>query len=95
LDVGIFQQFTLDWNDMKNWPWFLWVLFIGLICLIGFIFSFLFYQYYMIGYFSTYVFLIGGAITLIKLRGKMLGPEYQLHIHHYFLGFFVSSMICY
>ena len=95
MDVGFLQQFTLDWNVMKNWPWYLWVLFVGLITLLGSIASYVFYLYYTVGFFMTYIYLIGGAVGLIWLRGKMLGPNYHLHIHHYFLGMFVSSIICY
>jgi len=79
---------------MKNWPWYLWALFLGLVSLLVFIFGYLFYLYNSIGLMTIYLGLIGGAIALIKLRGKMLGPSYHLHIHHYFLGLFVSSIIC-
>jgi uncharacterized membrane-anchored protein len=95
MDVGFLQQFTLDWNVMKNWPWYMWVLFIGLITLLGSITSYTFYLYSTVGFLTTYLVLIAGAVALIWLRGKMLGPNYHLHIHHYFLGMFVSSIICY
>ncbi|CDW82951.1 UNKNOWN [Stylonychia lemnae] len=65
MDVGFLQQFTLDWNVMKNWPWYLWALFIGLISLIGFIFTYLYYLYSTIQFFNIYIGIFAGIIGLV------------------------------
>lgn len=95
MDVGILQQFTLDWNVMKNWPWFLWALFLGLITLLLSITSYLFYLYSTIGFALIYVGVLVIILGGVWLQGKYLGPAYHLHIHHYFLGMTVTILVCY
>ncbi|CDW80395.1 UNKNOWN [Stylonychia lemnae] len=95
LDVGFLKHFTLDWKEMKKWPWYLWALFISLIAIIGFIFSYLYHLYSTIQLFNIYIGIFAGIISLVWLRGKMLGKNYELHIHHYFLGLTMCSIVCY
>eukprot|EP00347_Sterkiella_histriomuscorum_P019710 403340585 len=95
LDVGILQQFTLDWNVMKNWPWFLWVLFLGLITLLLSLTSYLLFLYAQINFLFIYFGVIGALVLFVYIHGKILGPTYHLHIHHYFLGMSVVILICY
>ena len=80
---------------MKNWPWYLWALFIGLISLIAFIFSYLFYLYSTISFLLIYVGVIGLIVGGVWLQGKYFGPTYHLHIHHYFLGLSMCLIVCY
>jgi hypothetical protein len=64
LDTGIFQQFTLDWNVMKDWPLILWVLFGGLVLLIGSLVLYIYYLYDSIGYLDSYISLISWGVGI-------------------------------
>ncbi len=96
LDQGILQNLTLDWNVMKNWPWYMWVIFCGLILLILAIFTYLSYLYYSIGilkiYFGMVVLLI---LVLSFITMKMKAQKRHLHIHHYFIGLVMVALTCY
>ena len=96
LDIGIFQQLTLDWNVMKNWPAYMWVIFLGLVALLASIISYIFYLYYMIGYLTAYLTLLSTVITILSIASKYYSLwGYHLHIHHWFLGAFVQGFMCY
>ena len=74
----------------------MWVIFSGLVLLIGSIVTYIFYLYYMIGYLSSYLTLLSGAIGLISISAKWYSLwGYHLHIHHWFLGAFVQAFLCY
>ena len=90
LDTGVFQQLTLDWNVMKNWPQYMWVIFLGIVALISTIVAYIFYLYSLIGYLNTYVTLITSAVGVISFLTSYYSLwGYHLHIHHWFLGAFV------
>lgn len=96
LDNGIFSNLTLDWNVMKNWPWYMWVIFTGLILLLTTIISYIFFLYYLIGYLQSYLTLLGGAVAVLSYFTWWYGLwGYHLHIHHWFLGAFVQAFLCY
>lgn len=95
LDNGILQQFTLDWEVMKNWPPILWVLFFLLIGFIIGTFAFLFYLYAAIGIALYYAIVLVGIIGGIALITYLYSDHYELHVHHYILGMFVMIMLCY
>jgi hypothetical protein len=78
LDNGILSQLTLDWNVMKNWPWYMWVIFTGLVALLATVVSYIFYLYALIGYMQAYINLFLGAIAVLSLATKY----YQLWGYH-------------
>lgn len=80
---------------MKNWPWYLWALFCTLVLFIGFSLTYIFYLYYSIGFFYTYIGLI--ALAALSFYGitKYFSGTRELHIHHYVLGMFVITFTCY
>ena len=81
---------------MKNWPWYLWVVFFALIALLGFIAIYTGYLLHQIAYLKYY--LIAGAIFLVYMvrKTKQMNAEgYELHIHHYFLGMIVMTCLGY
>ena len=45
LDNPPFNQITLEWDIMKNWPWYLWLIFLGIIGFIMFNVGYLFTLY--------------------------------------------------
>jgi hypothetical protein len=96
MDQGIFTNFTLDWNIMKTWPWYMWVLFLGLILLLGSIFAYIFFLYHTVGFLHFYVvaLLVFAAFMYIHTK-RMAAKGYHLHIHHYFLGMIVMAFTCY
>lgn len=96
LDQGIFQQLTLDWNIMKNWPLILWVIFIGLVLLLVTIVTYIFYLYYLIGYLSAYLTFLSAFFGVMVFFSKWYGLfGYHLHLHHWFLGAFMQAFLCY
>ena len=95
LDVGFMQSFTLDWSVMKNWPWWMWVIFCGLILLILSIFSYLFYLYHTVGFLMIYLGLLVVTIGSFALITYCLRQNYNLHIHHYVLGMIMITFSCY
>lgn len=96
MDNGIFSNLTLDWNVMKNWPAYMWVIFLGLITLLTTIITYIFYLYYMIGYLNAYLALLTGAVGVLMAFSKWYSLfGYHLHIHHWFLGAFVQAFLCY
>lgn len=96
LDNGILSQLTLDWNVMKNWPWYMWLIFSGLILLLTSIVTYIFYLYYLIGYLSSYLTFLAGAVAVLSFFAKYYSLwGYHLHIHHWFLGAFVQGFLCY
>jgi len=81
---------------MKNWPWYMWVIFTGLIALLTTVVSYIFYLYALIGYMQSYINLFLGAIAVLSLATKYYSLwGYHLHIHHWFLGAFVQGFTCY
>lgn len=81
---------------MKNWPWYMWAIFCGLLLLLGTIVTYIFYLYAMIGYLSSYLAFLGGAIAVLSFFTKFYSIwGYHLHIHHWFLGAFVQAFMCY
>ena len=96
MDQGIFTSFTLDWNIMKTWPWYMWVLFLALVLLIGSIFAYIFFLYHTVGFLHFYVIalLVFAAFMYIHTK-RMAAKGYHLHIHHYFLGMIVMAFTCY
>ena len=96
LDNGVFSNLTLDWNVMKNWPWYMWVIFLGLVTLLATIISYIFFLYYTIGYLTTYIAILTGAVGVLSGVTKWYSYwGYHLHIHHWFLGAFVQAFLCY
>jgi hypothetical protein len=96
LDNGIFQQLTLDWNIMKNWPPILWAIFLGLVLLIGTIVVYTLFLYYTIGYLSSYLTLLSTIVSVFSgliYWYNLFG--YTLHVHHWFLGAFMQVFMCY
>jgi|LauGreDrversion4_2_1035121.scaffolds.fasta_scaffold291746_1 hypothetical protein len=96
LDNGIFQEFTLDWNVMKNWPLILWVLFVGLVLLVGTLVLYIMYLYDSIGYLDAYIntigWLVGIFTSMVYWYCNWLG--YNLHIHHWFIGAVLQGVMC-
>jgi hypothetical protein len=94
-DVGFMQQFTLDWSVMKNWPWWMWCIFVGLLLLIFSILAYLFFLYYTIGFLTIYLGLLVAVIGAFAGITFLLRKNYNLHFHHYVLGMFVMTFSCY
>lgn len=96
LDNGIFQQLTLDWNVMKDWPMILWIIFLGLVILVATIVVYILFLYSSIGYLDAYITgistFVGVFIFLYKWY-SLLG--YNLHVHHWFLGAALQAVMCY
>ncbi|CAI2373366.1 unnamed protein product [Moneuplotes crassus] len=89
LDQGILQDFTLDWEVMKNWPAMLWGVFISLIGFLIFTLYHLFVLYReseVLGYYLIFLVLY---ISYFVIKTWILGSKRELHIHHYVLGFSV------
>jgi hypothetical protein len=79
---------------MKNWPVFLWILFIALVTFILTVFSYLYLVYFSIGFFLVYV----GVFAMILLYFYIFSKIYSnchLHFHHYIIGISVVIMACY
>ncbi len=96
LDNGIFQQLTLDWNVMKNWPLILWIIFFGLVILIGTIVIYIMYLYAAIGYLNTYLTAISTFMGIFIAMYKWYSLwGYNLHVHHWFIGACLQAVMCY
>ena len=90
-DQGIMQQFTLDWNVMKHWPLILWVIFFGLILILGTLLKVVLTFYVGIGILKYYVIVLVAFFTWFLLKAR----HYKdVHIHHYCIGMFMVSTLC-
>jgi len=94
-DVGILQDFTLDWEVMKNWPPILWVIFVGLVAFLIFTVSHLFMLYYQSNVLPFYGILLTLYIGFFVIKTWLLRGKKELHIHHYVLGFTVVLLCGY
>lgn len=95
LDTGILQDLTLDWEVMKNWPWYMWVLFFGLILLFVSLLSYVFFLYYTIGYLRLYLAILVGIVGYFVICSKLYEGKYRLHFHHYMIGMLGVTFMCY
>jgi len=81
---------------MKDWPKYMWVIFIGFILLMGAMACYVGYLYYAIGYLKAYAILAVIILAYIVIRTKREKANGRhLHIHHYFLGMIVMTFSCY
>ena len=80
---------------MKNWPAYMWVIFLGLILLLLTIVSYVFYLYSTLGIAWFYLALIGLIVAWFAYNTYKYRENYDLHIHHYTLGQIASMIICY
>jgi len=86
LDNPPFNQLTLEWDVMKKWPWYMWVIFVAIMGFIFVNFLYLLSLYYQSGVIGFYlllllampVFFIGGSYVYRNTR--------KLHVHHYVIG---------
>ncbi len=90
------QKFTLSWEDMKNWGWDLWRLFIALCLFILFTISFLFYSLIKtsIYRFAVYIiFLIGLVLFIVIKTKKEKKNNKHFHLHHYALMVILNLLL--
>jgi hypothetical protein len=81
---------------MKDWPWYMWVLFIAIFAIIGLIFAYIFFLYHTVGFLHFYVVGLLAFIAFMVIHTKRMAAKgYHLHIHHYFLGMIVMAFTCY
>ena len=92
MDQGIMQQFTLDWNVMKNWPPVLWAVFFALIAFLGAFGDILFKLYHQIDILKYY---LAWAVVLGSFFYIMGRNATDTHIHHYVVAMIVLSFTCY
>lgn len=89
------KGFNIDWNYMKKWPMYMWVIFLGLLLLIGTIILYIFFLYSTIGFLTTYIYIFSGIISTFSLITYKLRNDYDFHFHHYTLGMVVMVLTCY
>jgi hypothetical protein len=92
MDQGIFTQFVLDWNVMKNWPPILWAVFVALLAFLGAYADVLLHLYKHLGIMKYYIL---WAIALASFFYYMGRHATDTHIHHYVLAMIVLSFTCY
>lgn len=59
---------------MKNWPWYLWVVFAALVLLIGGLIGYVFYIYHSIGYLEYYLIALALIVGVLYKLNKKLSP---------------------
>lgn len=85
----------IDWEVMKNWPPILWVIFIGMIGLIGFTISYIFQMYAIIHIAFYYEVLLVAIIVGVIGYAYLISDKYEFHFHHYCIGMFGMIFACY
>ena len=92
LDKGPLNKFSLDPKDMKTWGIGLWILFICMILLLGFIVTLIFSAYYAMGILSYYIAYAIALFTLMAWKTKIAKSKGKnIHIHHYTLALILMS----
>jgi hypothetical protein len=86
LDQPPFNQITLEWDIMKNWPWYLWAIFLGIMSFIFLNFAYLLMLYQQSGVILTYIVILAAIPTFFILGSYYYGNTRELHVHHYVLG---------
>lgn len=86
------KQFVLDPKIMKNWPWELWVIFLGLV---GLVIDFL---YVLVSIYAgsevIKIYLSWSALVFAFYSFKTYNCK-DFHLHHYALTMTLVSFICY
>ena len=78
---------------MSDWPFILWVIFVAACCLIGYMIAELFIAYYKAGIVARYTVFLCLIITSFCAYTFILGPSYEVHVHHYcWSGLFLCMM---
>lgn len=91
LDVGVMKQFKIDWNDIKNFPPFLWGVLIALLVLIFSVAKVVTLYYIKLHIAKYYIaaIAVAGFIFFIKARKAT-----DVHIHHYCSCFALTTLLC-
>ena len=95
LDNPPFNQFTLEWDVMKNWPWYLWAVFVMLCLFLLSNIAYLLRLYYASEVLPQYLLLVAAIPTFFIVVTKYYGDRRKLHIHHYVIGFVVVMLAGY
>lgn len=91
LDVGVMQNFVIDWTNIKSFPPFLWGVLIGLVVLVLAVSKVMITFYIEIHVFKYYLaaVAVGGVIFYLKARKAT-----DVHIHHYNVGLAFTALLC-
>lgn len=95
LDNPPFNEFTLEWDIMKNWPWYLWALFVLLCSFLILNVVYLLRLYYASGVLPQYILFIIGIGLFFVIGNRIYDKTRKLHIHHYVLGAIVTMLAGY
>ena len=94
LDQPPFNQITLEWDIMKNWPWYIWLIFLGMVSFILINVGYLLTLYVKSEVIKLYIFFILAIIGFF-VGGTLYYKDKKLHIHHYCIGYCIVLLIGY
>jgi len=95
LDNPPFNQITLEWDIMKNWPWYLWVTFFGIVSFIFLNIGYLCTLYIKSGVIAGYLELLVAIPVFFVVVTYLYRNTRKLHVHHYVIGYCVVMLVGY
>ena len=89
------KHFTFTKASMLKWGPAFWALFVGIVVTIGYLVYLDFKEIELCDCLIRYGGYILVVVAFVVWNTKRLTPDRVLHIHHYFIGFMVCSIVSY